>query len=293
MATTLLKGTAYITGGASDTHTPPGIGRATAFGLARHGIQRLALTDISQENLSATSSALKSRFPDVEIEAIQLDVRDVKAVDDSMVQAVKRFGRIDVAVNVAGIVGAGKTTDASEEADWTGVLDVNLNGVWRCQRAQVRAMMKQEFEGERSFKCEDGVVKVLILYGGRNLGIREGRGSIINVSSMYGLIAAPAYIPATPYTSSKHGVIGLTRSDAITYAPHGIRINAICPGYVRTPLLHAAVIAGSMDPEIAKTPMGRLAEVEEIADTIAFMASPMASFMAGSALLVDGGYSAN
>ncbi|TVY91580.1 Levodione reductase, partial [Lachnellula willkommii] len=211
MATTLLKGTAYITGGAS------GIGRATAFGLARHGIQRLALTDISQESLSATSSALKSQHPDVEIEAIQLDVRDVKAVDDSMVQAVKRFGRIDVAVNVAGIVGAGKTTDASEEADWAGVLDVNLNGVWRSQRAQ----------------------------------------------------------------------------DAITYAPHGIRINAICPGYVRTPLLHAAVIAGSMDPEIAKTPMGRLAEVEEIADTIAFMASPMASFMAGSALLVDGGYSAN
>ncbi|TVY52157.1 Monensin polyketide synthase putative ketoacyl reductase [Lachnellula cervina] len=264
MAATLLKGTAYITGGAS------GIGRATAFGLARHGIKRLALTDISQKNLSATSEALKSQYPDVEIESMQIDVRDVKAVDDSMVQVVKRFGRIDVAVNVAGVSGAGKTTDASEESEWMGVLDVNLNGVWRSQRTQVRAMMKQE-----------------------NLGIREGRGSIINVASMYGLIAAPAYIPATPYTSSKHGVIGLTRSDAITYAPHGIRINAICPGYVRTPLLHAATEAGSMDPEIAKTPMGRLAEVEEVADAIAFMASPMASFMAGSALLVDGGYSAN
>lgn len=122
----------------------PGIGRATAFGLARHGIKRLALTDISQKNLSATSEALKSQYPDVEIESMQIDVRDVKAVDDSMVQAVKRFGRIDVAVNVAGVSGAGKTTDASEESEWMGVLDVNLNGVWRSQRTQVRAMMKQE-----------------------------------------------------------------------------------------------------------------------------------------------------
>jgi len=121
-----------------------GIGRATAFGLARHGIKRLALTDISQENLLATSEALKSQFVDVEIESLQLDVRDVKAVDYSITQAVKRFGRIDVAVNVAGISGAGKATDATEEPDWTGVLDVNLNGVWRSQRAQVRAMMKQE-----------------------------------------------------------------------------------------------------------------------------------------------------
>ena len=123
---------------------PPGIGKATAFGLARHGIKRLALTDISQKNLLATSEAIKSQYPDVEIESMQLDVCDVKAVDESIAQTVKKFGRIDVAVNVAGIGGAGKTTDACEESDWTSVLDVNLNGVWRSQRAQVRAMMKQE-----------------------------------------------------------------------------------------------------------------------------------------------------
>ncbi|TVY40127.1 3-oxoacyl-[acyl-carrier-protein] reductase [Lachnellula occidentalis] len=264
MAATLLKGTAYITGGAS------GIGRATAFGLAKHGIKRLALADISHANIKATSEALKSQYPGLEVESMQLDVRDWRAVDKSIEETVKRFGRIDVAVNVAGIGGGEKTTDASEEEDWTSVMDINLSGVWRCQRAEVKALMKQE-----------------------NLGIREGRGSIINVASMYGLIAAPAYMCITPYTSSKHGVIGLTKSDAIAYAPHGIRINAICPGYVKTPLLQMATDRGDMDQEIKSTPMGRLAETEEISDAIVFMASPMASFMAGSALLVDGGYSAN
>jgi NAD(P)-dependent dehydrogenase (short-subunit alcohol dehydrogenase family) len=128
---------------------------------------------------------------------------------------------------------------------------------------------------------------------------------------MYGLVAPPANILASPYTASKHGVVGLTKSvsylislyhkrdvltkaqDAVTYAAQGIRINAICPGYVNTPLLREAAVAGAMDSEIAKTPMQRLADVEEIADSIVFLASPMASFMTGASLVVDGGYTVN
>jgi NADP-dependent 3-hydroxy acid dehydrogenase YdfG len=94
--------------------------------------------------LLATAEAIQSKYPDVEIESIQLDVCDEKAVERSVQQAVKKFGRIDVGVNIAGIGGAGKTTDEAQEGDWLSVLDVNLNGVWRSQRAQVRAMLKQE-----------------------------------------------------------------------------------------------------------------------------------------------------
>ena len=152
----------------------------------------------------------------------------------------------------------------------------------------------------------------------RNLGIRYGRGSITNVASMYGLIAPPELITASPYTAAKHGVVGLTKSDANNYASKGIRyltpshhpipipnihfpymlvflltthrINAICPGYVKTPLLLESQAKGYMDAEIAKTPMQRMAETEEIGDAIAFLGSPMASFMSGSCLVVDGGY---
>jgi NAD(P)-dependent dehydrogenase (short-subunit alcohol dehydrogenase family) len=134
---------------------------------------------------------------------------------------------------------------------------------------------------------------MLITFYSRNLGPREGRGIIINVASMYGLSGPPGNVAASPYTASKHGVMGLTKSDATIYAPHNIRINAICPGYVDTPLLSASAASGAMDSEIAKTPMGRMGYVDEIADCIVFLGSRMSSFMCGSGLVVDGGYLAN
>jgi NADP-dependent 3-hydroxy acid dehydrogenase YdfG len=156
MAGPLLKGSAFVTGAASGiirlhriaeypiSNECIGIGQATAFAFARHGIRKLALTDVNRSNLLATSSAIKSQFPDVEIETMELNVCDEKAVESSVAEAVKKFGRIDVGVNVAGIGGEGKTTAESEEVDWVKVIDVNLNGVWRSQRAQLRAMLKQE-----------------------------------------------------------------------------------------------------------------------------------------------------
>jgi NADP-dependent 3-hydroxy acid dehydrogenase YdfG len=122
----------------------PGIGQSAAFALAKHGITRLALTDLNLSLLLSTSAAIKAKYPDVAIETTQLDVCDEKALENSIASAVKRFGRIDVALNIAGISGAGKATHEGEEREWVKVVDVNLNGVWRSQRAELRAMMRQE-----------------------------------------------------------------------------------------------------------------------------------------------------
>jgi NADP-dependent 3-hydroxy acid dehydrogenase YdfG len=122
----------------------PGIGQSAAFALAKHGITRLALTDLNHSLLLSTSASIKAQYPHIEIETTQLDVCDEKALESSVGSAVKRFGRIDVALNIAGISGAGKATHEGEEREWVKVVDVNLNGVWRSQRAELRAMMRQE-----------------------------------------------------------------------------------------------------------------------------------------------------
>lgn len=105
---------------------------------------------------------------------------------------------------------------------------------------------------------------------------------------MYGIIATSLNTPVVSYTAAKHGVIGLTRADAIAYAPRDIRINAICPGYVLTPLIQANMGSGTMQAEQEKIPVGRLASMEEIADHITFLASPMSSYMYGSSVIADG-----
>lgn len=127
----------------------------------------------------------------------------------------------------------------------------------------------------------------------RDLGPRLGRGNIINIASMYGLVGTPMHITATSYAASKHAVIGLTKSDANQYAAHKIRINAMCPGYIATPLLLNAVKAGAMESEMAKVPLGRLGDVEEIGDACVWLASSMGSYVTGSSIVVDGGYTAN
>jgi NAD(P)-dependent dehydrogenase (short-subunit alcohol dehydrogenase family) len=126
------------------TNKITGIGSATAFALAKHGIQALTLTDINKNNLISTANALSKLYPGVEIETLKLNVQDEEAVESSVAAAVKRFGRIDLGVNIAGIGGEGKATHESSSADWNKVLDVNLNGVWRSQRALLRVMVGQE-----------------------------------------------------------------------------------------------------------------------------------------------------
>ncbi|KAK5169771.1 uncharacterized protein LTR77_005749 [Saxophila tyrrhenica] len=263
--TSLLKGVTFITGAGS------GIGQCAAYALARHGVRQIALCDIRPDNLKTTSEQLKKQHPDVETLNIEMDTAKEDSVNSAVDQTVKHFGRLDIALNNAGIGGAGKQTADQELADWQRVMDVNVNGVWMCQRAQIRQMLKQE---------------------PLTAPPRGNRGVIVNTASMLGLVASTPISAAVAYTTSKHAVMGLTKTDAVAYAAQGIRINAICPGYVGTPLLQQATETGVMDGEIAKVPQGRLGEMEEIADSIVFLASPMSSFMTGSGLVVDGGFTA-
>lgn len=245
-----------------------GIGQSTAYSLARQGVRSFALLD--RNAVTTTASELKKIAPDVSIKEFGLDVTDEKAVDDSIVKTVKEFGRLDYAVNNAGIGGLLKTSDEIPTDDFEKVLRVNTIAVWQCQRAQIRQMLKQEKLSE---------------------SYRSYRGSIVNVASMYGLVAPPLNVPATAYATSKHAVVGLTKSDALAFAHKGIRINAISPGYVMTPLVKDTMNKGDMmETERKKVPVHRYSEMEEIGDCIAFLHSDAASYMIGATLVADGGY---
>lgn len=166
-----------------------GIGKATAFAFAKHGVQRLALSDRSPSALHVAASELQSRFPSVEIQQLAIDVTKDEEIDRGVADAVAAFGRIDIAVNNAGISGAGKATHEATSSDWQSVIGVNLSGVWKSQRRVVQQMLTHE-----------------------SLSVREGKGAIVNVASMYGLVGPPGHIAATAYTASKHGVLGLTKA---------------------------------------------------------------------------------
>jgi NAD(P)-dependent dehydrogenase (short-subunit alcohol dehydrogenase family) len=248
--------------------TGKGIGQHTAYALARQGVRQFALLD--RNAVTTTANELKKMSSDVSVKAFELDVTNEKAVNDSVEQTVKEFGRLDYAVNNAGIGGALKTSDHIEKDDFEKVLSVNTTAVWLCQRAQIRQMLKQE-------KLTDSY--------------RSYRGSIVNVSSMYGLVAPPLNVPATAYATSKHAVIGLTRADALAFAHKGIKINAISPGYVMTPLVMEHMSKGDMmEVERMKVPVQRYSDMEEIGDCIAFLHSNAASYMVGATLVADGGF---
>ncbi|OBT53328.1 hypothetical protein VE04_05473 [Pseudogymnoascus sp. 24MN13] len=258
---TLLKGSAFLTGAGS------GIGRATALAFAKYGITRLSLADHDSSSLSATSKLIKGAHPSIQILEHSLDVANEAKVQAAIAKTATEFGRIDVAVNIAGISHSGLTHDCKTE-EWRKVLGVNLDGLWFCQREEIRQMLAQEDHGPR-----------------------EGRGSIINISSVAGLVGG-GISPA--YTASKHAVIGLTRNDAATYAPKGIRVNAICPGWTATPMVERfqSQFPDEVKTSVATVPMRRMAEMEEIADAIVFLGSRMGSFVCGAALAVDGGFTA-
>lgn len=236
--------------------------------MARQGVRSFALLD--RNPVTQTVQHLKKTYPDIRIKEIELDVASETAVNDSVDQTVKEFGRLDYALNNAGIGGALRTTDQIEKDDFERVMSVNMTGVWLCQRAQIRQMLKQERWNDSH---------------------RAYRGSIVNMASMYGKVGPSLNVPATAYCTSKHAVIGLTKADAIAMAPRGIKINAVCPGYVLTPLVQSSMSEGSvMDDERVKVPVQRFASMEEIGDVVAFLHSDASSYVVGSALVADGGF---
>ncbi len=251
----LLNGkAALITGGGG------GIGRATALVFAREGA-RVAVADIAADAARETVALVNAAGG----QAISFSgevTRDaeVRATVEGVVAA---YGRLDCAFNNAGIAGwhveaAGrKTADWSEDA-FDRMIAVNLKGVWLCMRAEIRQMLAQ------------------------------GGGAIVNTASIAGLAGLPT---SSAYVAAKHGVIGLTKTAAIEYAEAGIRVNAVCPGYIKTPMTEE-VMTRRGEAILAQTPLRRMGAPEEIAEMVVWLCSDRASFATGAAYNVDGGWMA-
>ncbi|HZP44177.1 MAG TPA: glucose 1-dehydrogenase [Candidatus Binataceae bacterium] len=235
-----------------------GIGRATARVFAREGA-RLVLADVAEAGGQETLAMVREAGADAIF--VRCDCAVEADVNATVVAAVTRFGRLDCAFNNAGIGGAAKLTHEYSLADWNRVIAVNLTGVWLCMRAEIEQMLKQ------------------------------GSGVIVNTSSIMGLTGA-IRVPA--YTAAKHGVAGLTKAAALEYARHGIRVNAVCPAPIYTPLLQQG-FARRPDIEeryIRSEPMKRLGQPEEVAEAVAWLCSDKASYVTGVPFPVDGGYMA-
>ncbi|PHH83264.1 hypothetical protein CDD82_2684 [Ophiocordyceps australis] len=255
----LLQGNAFISGAGS------GLGKATAFAFAEHGIQKLAIAGRNQEKLNTTAKELTNKYPKLEVLTVAMDINKTEEVKAGFSKIKAAFGRLDIAINNSGDLGKITPTHQLPDEEWLGTINTNLVGTHRCQKQEISLMLEQE-----------------------DLGVRRGRGSIINIASIYGSVSQPDVIPYTAYCASKHGIIGLTKVDAILYAPKNIRINVLSPGYIDTPFLDDQIRKAAID----LTPKKRLASSEEIADTIVVMSSPMSSFTQGSNWIVDGGYTA-
>ena len=237
---------AIVTGAGS------GIGEACATLLARRGA-RVLVADVRAEPAEAVAAAIgDAARPHV------VDVTDPAACEAMVDAAVDAFGRLDVAVNNAGIGGPQAPTGEYPLDGWAAVIAVNLSGVFYCMRAEISAML-----------------------AGRG-------GSIVNMASILGSVG---FAQSVAYVSAKHGVVGMTRTAAVEYARQGIRVNAVGPGFIETPLLAAAspeIVAGVAGLH----PLGRLGRSEEVAELVAFLASDRASNTTGAYYVTDGGYTA-
>ena len=232
-----------------------GIGRATAVTFAKEGA-KVVVADVNIEGGEGTVRAIKEA--DREGLFVHADVSkspDVKALVD---KAVETYGRLDCAFNNAGILGANALTPDVAEENWDSVISVNLKGVWLCLKYEIPQMLK------------------------------GGGGAIVNTSSLFGLVGSECL---SAYVASKHGVSGLTKTAALEYAQKNIRINAVCPGTIHTPM-YERVVAGNPEVEaqfIALEPTGRLGAPEEVAEAVVWLCSDAASFVTGHMMSVDGG----
>lgn len=241
---------ALVTGAAS------GIGRASARLFAEGGAAVVA-ADIDLDGAEQTASLVREAGG--EALAVAVDVADAAAVAAMVDATVERFGRLDIAHNNAGIMGAGSEIAEMDDAVWQRGIDVMLTGVFLCMKHEIPRMLA------------------------------VGGGAIVNTSSGAGLIGFPGQ---ANYVAAKHGVIGLTRAAALEYVTRGIRVNAICPGTARSRMVDEW-LDGSAEAEAevaALHPIGRIAEPDEIARAAVWLASDAASFVVGVALPVDGGY---
>lgn len=228
-----------------------GIGAATAKLFVEEGA-KVVIVDMNEEKGKAFEEELKNQGGEALF--VQADVTNEEDVQNVFAKAKASFGKVDILFNNAGI-GAVKPTDELPFSEWRKTIAVDLDGVFLFARAAIKEYLQ------------------------------SGGGVIVNTASMYGLVGAAG---SAAYNAAKAGVVNFTRSIALEYANRNIRINAICPGFIDTPIL------GDTDRNglIEATPMKRLGKPEEIAKAVLFLASDDSSFMTGSALVVDGGYTA-
>lgn len=241
---------AIVTGAGS------GIGKAIALAYAKEGAN-VVVSDIDEKSGEKVAAAIKQEGGN----AIFV-IADVASAEDNqrlVQEAVKAFGRLDIACNNAGIAGPAAPTGEYDIEGWNRTIAINLNGVFYGCRYQIEQMLK------------------------------NGGGNIVNMASIHGQVAAPM---SSAYTASKHGVVGLTKNIAAEYGQQNIRCNAIGPGYISTPLLDNNLDKETLIMLEGKASMNRLGNVDEIADLVVFLSSDKAGFTTGSYFISDGGYTA-
>jgi NAD(P)-dependent dehydrogenase (short-subunit alcohol dehydrogenase family) len=234
-----------------------GLGLATAKAFAESGAS-VVLADSNE--MAAGSAAKELTAQGHKALAIRCDVADDAQVEAMVQQTVAAFGRLDAAYNNAGIQNILAETADSPRNDYDRVMAVNLRGVWSCMKFELQQMR------------------------------RQGSGAIVNCSSLGGLVGGAG---RGTYHAAKHGVLGLTKSAALEYASRGIRINAICPGLIQTPMSDQMIASGqaeALDTLRKAVPMERVGRAEEIADAVLWLCSSAASYVTGQSLAVDGGF---
>ncbi|MDA1188357.1 MAG: SDR family oxidoreductase [Chloroflexi bacterium] len=236
-----------------------GIGRATALAMAHEGA-KVVVADMSVEGGEETVQLVAEQRGVAKF--VRADVTSEEAIKGMVQETVAAFGRLDCAFNNAGMGGAGKRTHEHTEADWDRTMALNLTGVWLCMKYEIAQMLKQ---------CG---------------------GAIVNTSSIRGVVGLDSGLSA--YVASKHAVLGLTKSAALEYANHNIRINAVCPGVIETPMVTKALVAidGYAERVQIMQPVGRLGQPEEIAKPVVWLCSDASSYVTGTGLIADGAWTA-
>ncbi|KAM3420296.1 hypothetical protein BST61_g3580 [Cercospora zeina] len=257
----LFPGVALVTGAAS------GIGQASAASFVREGCRKVVIADLNLDGLAETTKLMQDlvdRHEELDVLAVQTDISQESSIESLFGRIEKTFARLDYAANCAGVLSLPQTSHETSAADFDKINNVNYRGCWLTSRAEIRMMLRQE-----PLPTHDG---------------RPGnRGSIVNIASQLGIVgrpAAPAYVNATHVNPQKlSAVISMTRCDAIDYAKQSIRVN--------WPQMDTYQTA------IAIAPMDRPGTAQEVADAVLFLCSSKATFVQGSAMVVDGGYTIN